>query len=89
MSPLYNKYTDAKKMDPEKVLLSTSTTETIPSFLKKEYYWCPYPISPYKIYYYKMHKLCFYSGCQKYVPVSGRIFATTIYAAIRLFGTYL
>lgn len=35
MSPLYNKYTDAKKMDPEKVLLSTSTTETIPSFLNK------------------------------------------------------
>ncbi len=35
MSPLYNKYTDAKKMDPEQVLLSTSTTETIPSFLNK------------------------------------------------------
>lgn len=35
MSPLYNKYTDAKKMDPEKVFLSTSTTETIPSFLNK------------------------------------------------------
>ncbi len=35
LSPLYNKYTDAKKMDPEKVLLSTSTTETIPSFLNK------------------------------------------------------
>ncbi len=35
MSPLYNKYTDAKKMDPEKVSLSTSTAETIPSFLKK------------------------------------------------------
>ncbi|MCV0411131.1 Fe-S cluster assembly protein SufD [Nitrosopumilus sp.] len=35
MSPLYNKYTDAKKMDPEKVLLSTSTTETVPSFLNK------------------------------------------------------
>jgi Fe-S cluster assembly protein SufB/Fe-S cluster assembly protein SufD len=35
MSPLYNKYTDAKKMDPEKVSLSTSTTETIPSFLTK------------------------------------------------------
>ena len=28
-SPLYNKYTDAKKMDPEKVSLSTTTTETI------------------------------------------------------------
>ncbi|MDH5418667.1 MAG: SufD family Fe-S cluster assembly protein, partial [Nitrosopumilus sp.] len=35
MSPLYNKYTDAKKMDPEKVSLSLSTTETIPDFLKK------------------------------------------------------
>ncbi|AJW71372.1 Fe-S cluster assembly protein SufD [Nitrosopumilus adriaticus] len=35
MSPLYNKYTDAKKMDPEKVFLSTSTAETIPSFLNK------------------------------------------------------
>ena len=35
MSPLYNKYTDAKKMDPEKVSLSTSTTQTIPSFLTK------------------------------------------------------
>ena len=32
---LYNKYTDAKKMDPEKVSLSVSTTETIPSFLEK------------------------------------------------------
>ena len=35
MSPLYNKYTDAKKMDPEKVSLSTSTAETIPNFLTK------------------------------------------------------
>ena len=35
MSPLYNKYTDAKKMDPEKVSLSTSTASTIPSFLEK------------------------------------------------------
>ncbi len=35
MSPLYNKYTDAKKMDPEKVSLSTSTAETIPGFLTK------------------------------------------------------
>ena len=35
ISPLYNKYTDAKKMDPEKVSLSTSTTDTIPSFLTK------------------------------------------------------
>ncbi|MFQ5497682.1 MAG: Fe-S cluster assembly protein SufD [Nitrosopumilus sp.] len=35
MSPLYNKYTDAKKMDPEKVSLSTTTAETVPSFLNK------------------------------------------------------
>ncbi|MBL7001749.1 MAG: Fe-S cluster assembly protein SufD [Nitrosopumilus sp.] len=35
MSPLYNKYTDAKKMDPEKVSLSLSTTKTIPGFLEK------------------------------------------------------
>ena len=35
MSPLYNKYTDAKKMDPEKVSLSATTTDTIPSFLTK------------------------------------------------------
>jgi Fe-S cluster assembly protein SufB len=34
-SPLYNKYTDAKKMDPEKVSLSTTTTETVPDFLQK------------------------------------------------------
>ncbi len=35
MSPLYNKYTDAKKMDPEKVSLSTTTAETVPKFLEK------------------------------------------------------
>ena len=35
MSPLYNKYTDAKKMDPEKVSLSTSTLQTVPDFLTK------------------------------------------------------
>jgi Fe-S cluster assembly protein SufB/Fe-S cluster assembly protein SufD len=34
-SPLYSKYTDAKKMDPEKVSLSITTTETIPGFLSK------------------------------------------------------
>ena len=34
-SPLYNKYTDAKKMDPQQVSLSVSTTNTIPSFLQK------------------------------------------------------
>lgn len=35
LSPLYNKYTDAKKMNSEKVSLSTSTTATVPDFLKK------------------------------------------------------
>ena len=35
ISPLYNKYTDAKKMDPEKVSLSTTTAETVPKFLEK------------------------------------------------------
>ena len=35
LSPLYNKYTDAKKMDPEKVSLSTSTTANVPDFLVK------------------------------------------------------
>ena len=35
LSPLYNKYTDAKKMDPEKVSLSTTTAETVPKFLEK------------------------------------------------------
>ena len=35
VSPLYNKYTDAKKMDPAKVSLSTSTDRTVPDFLKK------------------------------------------------------
>ena len=35
LSPLYNKYTDAKKMDPAKISLSTSTAETIPKFLEK------------------------------------------------------
>ena len=35
MSPLHNKHTDAKKMNPEKVSISTSTTETIPGFLTK------------------------------------------------------
>ncbi len=35
ISPLYNKYTDAKKMDPQQVSLSISTTDTIPRFLQK------------------------------------------------------
>ena len=34
-SPLYNKYTDAKKMDPQQVSLSVSTTDEVPSFLQK------------------------------------------------------
>jgi len=34
-SPLYNKYTDAKKMDPQQVFFSASTTNTIPNFLQK------------------------------------------------------
>lgn len=34
-SPLYNKYTDAKKMDPQQVSLSLSTNDAIPSFLQK------------------------------------------------------
>lgn len=34
-SPLYNKYTDAKKMDPQQVSLSVSTNDTIPAFLQK------------------------------------------------------
>ena len=34
-SPLYNKYTDAKKMDPQQVSLSVSTTDAVPSFLQK------------------------------------------------------
>ena len=34
-SPLYNKYTDAQKMDPQQVSLSVSTTDTVPSFLQR------------------------------------------------------
>jgi len=34
-SPLYNKYTDAKKMDPQQVSLSISTADTIPKILQK------------------------------------------------------
>ena len=34
-SPLYNKYTDAKKMDPEQVSFATKTTDSIPAFLQK------------------------------------------------------
>ena len=35
VSPLYNKYTDANKMDPEQVSLFISTDTSIPEFLKK------------------------------------------------------
>ena len=35
VSPLYNKYTDANKMDPEQVSLSLTSDETIPKFLNK------------------------------------------------------
>jgi Fe-S cluster assembly protein SufB/Fe-S cluster assembly protein SufD len=34
-SPLYNKYTDAKRMDPQQVSFSISTTNSTPTFLKK------------------------------------------------------
>ena len=34
-SPLYNKYTDAKKMDPQQVSLSVSTAQTIPPVLQR------------------------------------------------------
>lgn len=34
-SPLYNKYTDAKKMDPQQVSFSATTTSNVPSFLQK------------------------------------------------------
>ena len=34
-SPLYNKYTDAKKMDTEQVSLSVTSDPTVPSFLER------------------------------------------------------
>ena len=34
-SPLYNKYTDAKKMDPEQVSFSIKTSDIIPELLKR------------------------------------------------------
>ena len=34
-SPLYNKYTDAKRMDPEQVSLLLETDDIIPEFLQK------------------------------------------------------
>ena len=35
MSPLYNKYTDAKRLNPEKISIASSTKDTIPDFLQK------------------------------------------------------
>ena len=34
-SPLYNKYTDAKKMDTEQVSFATTTLDSVPAFLQK------------------------------------------------------
>jgi len=35
MSPLYNKYTDAKRLNPEKISIGSSTKDTTPDFLQK------------------------------------------------------
>ena len=35
MSPLYNKYTDAKRLNPEKISIASTTKDTIPDFLQK------------------------------------------------------
>jgi len=35
VSPLYNKYTDARRMNPEQVSLSTNSDSSIPDFLSK------------------------------------------------------
>ena len=35
VSPLYNKYTDARRMNPEQVSLSTNSDSSIPNFLSK------------------------------------------------------
>ena len=35
VSPLYNKYSDAKRMDPEQVALSSTSDTTLPDFLNK------------------------------------------------------
>jgi Fe-S cluster assembly protein SufB len=37
ISPLYSKYTDARKLDPEQVSLSTSSDSATPDFLKKRF----------------------------------------------------
>ncbi len=34
-SPLYNKYTDVQKMDPNQVALAPDTTDSVPTFLQK------------------------------------------------------
>src|SRR5574340_1457186 len=34
VSPLYNKYSDANKMDPEQITFSLSSDSTIPDFVK-------------------------------------------------------
>ena len=35
MSPLYNKYSDAKRLNPEKISIASYTKDTIPDFLQK------------------------------------------------------
>ncbi|WP_299292599.1 Fe-S cluster assembly protein SufD [Nitrosopumilus sp.] len=35
MSPLYNKYSDAKRLNPEKISIASSTKDSIPDFLQK------------------------------------------------------
>ena len=37
VSPLYNKYTDARRMNPEQVSLSISSDSSIPDFLAVSY----------------------------------------------------
>ncbi|MFB5610375.1 MAG: Fe-S cluster assembly protein SufD [Nitrosopumilaceae archaeon] len=37
ISPLYSKYTDARKLDPEQVSLSTTSDSATPDFLKKRF----------------------------------------------------
>ena len=35
VSPLYNKYTDAKRMDPAQVVINLVSDKTVPDFLQK------------------------------------------------------
>lgn len=35
VSPLYNKYTDAKRLNPEKISIASSTNDSIPGFIQK------------------------------------------------------